>query len=146
MKVIFIKDLKGQGSKDEIREVKDGYAINYLIRNGYAVQYTDGGLKRLDKEINERKELDKEERIKCNKIKSELESKLIGFKLKTGEKDKVFGSISSKQIEEKLNEMGYKIDKKNIKKENLSSLGIHFVEINLYKDINAKLKIEIIKE
>lgn len=146
MKVIFVKDLKGQGIKDDIKEVKDGYAINYLIRNGYAIQYTEGGLKRLGKEIQERKEHDDNERIKYNKIKSELESKLIEFKIKTGEKDKVFGSISSKQIEEKLMEMGYKIDKKNIKKEDLSSLGVHFVEINLYKDINARLKIEIIKE
>lgn len=146
MKVIFIKDLKGQGFKDDIKEVKDGYAINYLIKKGYAVQYTEAGLKRLNKEIEDRNEYDKNERIKYNKIKQELESKTLEFNLKVGEQDKVFGSISSKQIEEKLNDMGYKIDKKNIKKQDLSSLGTHVVELSLYKDIVVNLKINISKE
>lgn len=146
MKVIFIKDLKGQGKKDEIKEVKDGYANNYLIRSGYAVQYTEGGFKRLDKELKERKELDQEKRDEFNKIKEQLENMTVVFKLKTGENDKVFGSISSKQIEEELKRLGYNIDKKNIKKENLSSIGRYIVKINLYRDIDASLKIDIEKE
>ncbi len=146
MKIIFIKDLKGQGKKDEIKEVKDGYANNFLIRNGYAIQYTEGGLKRLDREIKERKDTDEDERKKYNRIKEELDSKVIVFKLKTGKTNKAFGSISSKQIEEELKLLGYDIDKKNIKKQDLSDIGRYIIKISLYKDIVANLKIDIEKE
>ena len=54
MKVIFIKDLKGQGKKDEIKEVKDGYANNFLIKEGYAVKYTDFSKEKLDNQIEQR--------------------------------------------------------------------------------------------
>lgn len=146
MKVIFIKDVKGQGKKDEIKEVKDGYANNFLIKNGYAVAYTEGSLKRLDKEILDRKNSEQEEIARCNKIKSELESKILKFKVKTGEKDRVFGSVSSKQISEELKRMGYDIDKKKIDSGSISSLGFHNVRVCLHKEVVLNLRIELVKE
>ena len=98
MKVIFLKDLKGQGKKDEIKEVKDGYAENFLIKNGYAIKYTARSKEILDNQIEERNENEKELIEKCNKIKSEMEKNTYTFKVKTGKEDKVFGSVSSKQI------------------------------------------------
>ncbi len=143
MRVIFIKDLKGKGKKGEIKEVKDGYA-KFLIKEGYAVQETKGSLKHLATENEKRKQEDIRLREEAEKLKKALEKEKISFQVKTGEKDKVFGSISAKQIKEKLDK--YKIDKKQILlKKSLSSLGFHEIEINLYKDINAKLKIELKK-
>ena len=134
MKVIFLKDLKNQGKKGEIKEVKDGYAKNFLIKNGYAIKETKESLKILDRENKQAKEL-----------KQKLEQEKIKFQVKTGKNDKVFGSISVKQIKDKLDEK-YKIDKKQIIINNpISSLGFHEVEIHLYKDIIAKIKIEVIK-
>ena len=143
MKVIFIKDLKKQGKKGEIKEVKDGYA-KFLIKEGYAVQETKGSLKHLETENNKRQKEDELATKNAEKLKKELEKEKISFTVKTGENDKVFGSISVKQIKEKLEK--YNIDKKQIIINNpISSLGFHEIEINLYKDIKAKLKIEVKK-
>lgn len=143
MKVIFIKDLKKQGKKGEIKELKDGYA-KFLIKEGYAVQETKGSLKHLETENEKQKEENNKKIEEAKKLKQELEKEKLTFTVKTGEQDKVFGSISIKQIKEKLNK--YSIDKKQINiKNNISSLGFHEIEIDLYKDIKAVLKIEVKK-
>ena len=145
MEVIFIKDLKNQGKKDEIKEVKDGYAINFLIKNGYAVMKNETSLKELKRNLNNEKKLDEENRIKANKLKESLEKETYKFKVKTGTSDKVFGSVSIKQIKEKLDEK-YDISKNQIMLDSpLTSLGYHKVCINLYKDINAIINIELTK-
>ncbi len=142
MKVIFIKDVKGQGKKDEIKEVKDGYAMNYLIKNKLAVMYTETSNKRLENEKRERKEKEAQAIKEANELKNKLSKVKVNFKVKTGEKDKVFGSISSKQIKEELDKKGYSIDKKKIKvDEPITSLGHHFVNIELHKEVIAKLEV-----
>ena len=147
MKVIFLKDLKGQGKKNEIKEVSDGYATNYLIKNGYAVKYTKSSSDKRDEEIHNNKLLDEENTKKANDIKSKLEKEKITFKVSSGKDGKVFGSISSKQIYEKLIELGYNVDKKKIIiKDSLSSLGMFYVDVELYKKVVAKVRIELIKK
>ena len=147
MKVIFIKDVKGQGKKDEIKEVKDGYAMNYLIKNKYAVPYTETSNKRLNDEIKERKIQEEKDIEEANKINEELKKEKISFKVKTGKEDRVFGSISSKQIKDELDKLGYKIDKKKIILDTpISSLGHHFVKIELHKKVIAELEIVLNKE
>lgn len=145
MEVIFIKDLKNRGKKGEIKEVKDGYAKNFLIKNGYAVMKNETSLKELKRNLNNEKKLDEENRIKANKLKESLEKETYKFKVKTGTSDKVFGSVSIKQIKEKLDEK-YDISKNQIMLDSpLTSLGYHKVCINLYKDINAIINIELTK-
>ena len=145
MEVIFIKDLKNQGKKGEIKEVKDGYAKNFLIKNGYAVMKNETSLKELKRNLNNEKKLDEENRIKANKLKESIEKETYKFKVKTGTSDKVFGSVSIKQIKEKLDEK-YDISKNQIMLDSpLTSLGYHKVCINLYKDINAIINIELTK-
>ena len=64
MRVIFIKDLKNQGKKGEIKEVKDGYAKNFLIKNGYAIKKTKESLKKLERDKQKQKELDSQKKLK----------------------------------------------------------------------------------
>ena len=147
MKVIFLKDVKGQGRKNEVKDVSDGYGTNYLIKNGYAVKYTKSSSDRLDKTL-ETDRINEEKNIKlANDIKNKLEKEKVSFEVKTGKDGKVFGSISSKQIHEKLSSLGYNIDKKKIMiSDSLSNLGITYVDVELYKKVVAKVRVELIKK
>lgn len=146
MEVIFIKDVKNQGKKGQIKEVKDGYAINFLIKNKLAIQKNALNLKQLEKEKNQEEKLDQQRVLFAEEERKKIENDEIVFKVKVGKSDKIFGSISAKQIKEELDKKGYKIDKKQIMINNqISSLGTTIVIINLYKKINAKLKINLIK-
>ena len=145
MKVIFINDLKKQGKKGDIKEVKDGYAI-FLIKNGYVVPANEGNLKQFNTK-KEKEKLNETLKIKdCESLKNELEKLTIKIKVKTGAGDRVFGSVSTKQINEELKKLNYSIDKNKIKtNESLTSLGTHIVEIELHKQVIAKLKVNLEK-
>ena len=145
MKIILIKDVKKQGKNGDILEVKDGYG-NFLITKGDAVLATSNSVNRLARE-NKEKEKNENNLIKeCEVLKKKLENLKISFKVKTGEQDRVFGSVSAKQIVEELKNKGYSVDKKQIKINNtISSLGFHNVEIELHKKVVAKINIELKK-
>lgn len=147
MKVIFLKDLKKQGKKNEIKEVSDGYATNFLIKNGYAVKYTKSSSDRLDLEINNDKKKEEENIKSATKVKNKMEKESIVFPVQSGKDGRVFGSISSKQICDKLVELGYNVDKKKIVLDtSLSSIGVFYVNVQLYKKVVAKVKIELVKK
>ena len=142
MKVILLQDVKKQGKKNDIIDVSDGYAKNFLIKNGLGIEANTKNKNNLDKDLRkqqqEEDELVKSLQDKLNKIKQET----LKFKVKVGNKDQVFGNISTKEIKEALNKKGYKIDKTMIHIDNpISSLGTHLVEIELHKKVKDKIKI-----
>ena len=144
MKVIFIKDLKKQGKTGEIKEVSDGYATNYLIKNGYAVKYTKTSNERLTEDLKNKKAAYYKAVKESEIVKEKLAKENIIFEVKAGKDGKTFGNISTKQIEEKLTQLGYTIDKKKIKLDTpLNLLGVHHVKIELHKEVEAELKITI---
>ncbi len=145
MKIILLEDVRKQGKKGDIITVADGYG-NFLIKGHQAVLATGAGVERLNKENAQRK-LDEENLIKeCTKIKNKLEKEKLQFKVKTGAQDKVFGSVSAKQIETELKNKKYDVDKKQIKiTESLSTLGFHDVSIELHKKVVATIKVELVK-
>ena len=114
MKVIFIKDLRGQGKKGDIKEVKDGYAENYLIKNGIAKKLTEQNYNQYLESKKEEAELDKKNRKEAEKVKEQLSKMELVFKVKTGAEDRVFGSISTKQIKDELENKKIIINKKQI--------------------------------
>lgn len=147
MKVIFLKDVKNRGKKGEIKEVKDGYGMNFLIKNGYAVAATNTGVNRLKKEQAEAALQENLQIKECEKIKEQLEKIMIEIPVKTGEQDRVFGSVSSKQIVSELKKLGYEIDKKGIQIDGgLTSLGVHQIKITLHKTVIATVKVKLVKQ
>lgn len=147
MEVIFLKDLKNQGKKGEIKNVKDGYAENFLIKNGYATKKTKESLAKLSHEQAKKAEEDGKNKKEALELKEKLAKVTLEFKVKTGEQDKVFGSVSVKQIKESLTNLGYKIEKNAIDIVNpLATLGFHTVKINLYSNIIAEIKVHLIKQ
>ena len=145
MKIILLEDVRKQGKKGDILEVKDGYG-NFLIKNKQAVIASQAGLTRLQKENDAKKAQEKQDIENAKKLKEQLEKVELIFAVKTGVGDKVFGSISPKQISEELKKKGFSIDKKQIIEKNaLSSLGYHNVEIELHKQVSATIKVHLTK-
>ena len=146
MKVIFIRDLKKQGKVNEVKEVSDGYAINYLIKNGYAVKYTKTSSDILEKDIKIKEKEDQENIRKANELKKKLEGMELEFYVSSN-KGKMFGSISSKQISDELKKKGISVDKKDIVVNGaLSSLGRHEVLVKLYKKVCATLGVNLLEK
>ncbi|MBQ4633749.1 MAG: 50S ribosomal protein L9 [Bacilli bacterium] len=143
MKVILLKDVKGQGKRHDIIEVKDGYGNNFLIKNGYGVLATEDSVKRLKKDV--KTEEDNENRLisLAEENKAKLAKITLSFSLKTGAGDKVFGSVSPKQIAAALKEKGFEVDKKKIMlDEAITCLGFSNVKIELHKKVIAEVRIE----
>lgn len=146
MKVILLKDVKKQGKKDDIIEVSDGYGMNYLIRNGLAVAATKTSTKILSNELDKRKQEEEELVKKMQEMRDKIIRENITFKVKTGAMDKVFGNVSSKQIAEYLNKMGYKVDKKQIQIDApLDTLGVHNVTVELHKKVRFNIRVNLVK-
>lgn len=146
MKVILLQDVKKQGKKDEIINVSDGYANNFLIKNGLAVPMTEGSKKVLNQELEIRKQNEDALVSQYNEMAKVLKTKDLSFQVKTGKEDRVFGTVSSKQISEELKKMGYSVDKKCIKINTpIDSLGTHIIPIELHKKVKFDLKITLKK-
>ena len=146
MKVILLKDVKNQGKKDDIIEVSDGYGMNYLIKNGLAVAATKTSTKILSNELDKRKQEEEELVKKMQEMRDKIIRENITFKVKTGAMDKVFGNVSSKQIAEYLNKMGYKVDKKQIQIDApLDTLGVHNVTVELHKKVRFNIRVNLVK-
>jgi large subunit ribosomal protein L9 len=144
MKVIFLKDVKGQGKKDEVKNVSDGYARNFLLPNGLVKLATENSIKTLNTKIqsaNEEQELAKAQTML---IKNAIEQVTLKFKLQVID-NKAFGSISNQDITEQLAKAhNLVVDKRKfINFKNLNQLGLHYVRIKLDFGIESKLKVEI---
>ncbi|WP_172254871.1 50S ribosomal protein L9 [Saccharibacillus deserti] len=147
MKVIFLKDVKGQGKKGEVKEVSEGYAQNFLFKNGVAKPATQGNVKTLENQHaaeEKRKEEEKQEAVELGK---KLEEATIEIKAKSGEGGRLFGAITSKQIGEALSKQGFKVDKRKIElDEPIRTLGVTQILIKLHKDVKATLKVQVSEE
>ncbi len=147
MKVILREDVKGLGKAGEIKDVKKGYANNYLLPRKLVYPYKEQYLKLIETEkIAKQKQAEKLKK-ELESLKEKLSTISCTIAMKAGEDDKLFGSVTSQNIVEKLKEEGINIDKKQIVlEEPLKKLGVYHVPVKLAPEISTELKVWIIKE
>lgn len=145
MKVIFLKDVKGKGKKGEIKNVADGYAHNFLLKQGLAIEASQANISTLNAQKKKEANLAAEELAKAKELKEALEKLTIELTAKSGEAGRLFGSITSKQIADTLQKAhNLKIDRRKIELEDaIRSLGYTKVPVKLHTEVTATLNVHV---
>jgi len=147
MKVILRKDSEKLGHVSEVISVKDGYARNYLIPRGIAYEATDGSLRQLEEENKQQSRRTDKEHIQAEALAAKLEKVSITIKMKVGEEEKLFGSVTAQMIADALIEKEITLDKRQIElEEPLKALGIYDVPVKLSGGVTGKIKVWIVRE
>ena len=148
MKVIFLKDVKGKGKKGEVKNVAAGYAQNFLIKNGYAVEATPANLKNLEAQKKKEAQQAQQELEEAKQLKEKLANIKVEITAKSGEGGRLFGSITSKQIADQLQKQhNIKVDRRKIEMEDaIRSLGVTRVDIKLHSEVMATLDVHVVEE
>lgn len=141
MKVILLGELRGKGGEGDVVDVAQGYAENYLFRNKIAQPATPGNLKQLEQRRDSIAKREAERIANAEATKAILDEKLVKVDAKIGEEGQLFGSITSQQIVDAIKaQLGVDVDRKRIVRgATIKTAGRHAVEINLYREINAKV-------
>ena len=145
IKVILKENIKGVGKKDEIVEVKDGYANNFLLNQNKAILATPENINKL-KARNEKIQKHHDRDVKnAKELKEVLATKEIVLKVKAGENNKVFGLISAKEIVQAIkDQLNIDIDKKKVSADSkVKEIGVHNVELKLHSEVKANLKVRV---
>ena len=141
MKVILLGELRGKGGEGDVVDVAQGYAENYFFRNKIAQPATPCNLKQLEQRRDSIAKREAERISNAEATKAVLDEKLVKVDAKIGEEGQLFGSVTSQQIVEAIKaQLGVDVDRKRIVRgATIKTAGRHAVEINLYRDINAKV-------
>ena len=148
MKVIFLKDVKGQGNKGEVKNVPTGYAHNYLFKNNLAEEATPGNIKKLQTQQKKTEANEAEVKQDAEKLKEALENIKVEIKAKSGDSGQLFGSITNKQIADELKKQHkHKVDRRKIElEEPIRSLGETKVTVKLHPDVTGIINVSIVEE
>ena len=148
MKVILLDELPGKGGEGDVVEVTRGFANNYLLRKGIAVKATEGNLKQLEQR---RRNIAKREEVRvanAEELKAKLESASFDIKAKVGEEGILFGSVTAQMIVDAVkDQLDLEIDRRRVDvRQSIKVVGEHTVEVSLYRDIKAALKLNVVDE
>ncbi|MCM2535632.1 50S ribosomal protein L9 [Neobacillus pocheonensis] len=145
MKVIFLKDVKGKGKKGEVKNVADGYAHNFLIKQGLAQEANQASISSLEAQKKKEEKLAAEELAEAKNLKEVLDTITVELVAKAGEGGRLFGSITTKQVAEELQKKhGIKIDKRKMELvDAIRTLGSTKVPVKLYHDVVATLTVHV---
>lgn len=144
MKIILLQSIRGLGDPGQVVNVKSGYARNYLIPNDMAIYATKSNIAQAEYQIEKSKEHEAKRVAELEEVCIKLNKVTLKFELQTSEEDKLFGSVTPQMVCDELLESGYKIEKKDVAiPEPIKSVGNHFVDIFLHKDVVAKIKVKV---
>ncbi|UOQ83779.1 50S ribosomal protein L9 [Gracilibacillus salinarum] len=145
MKVILTEDVKGKGKKGEVKNVSDGYARNYLLKNNLAVEANQGNMKALDAQKKKEKQLEQEEVDEAKQLKEKLASIEVKLTAKSGDGGRLFGSITSKQIAEQLKkDYSIKMDKRKIELDQpIRALGYTNVPVKIHPEVTGTIRVHV---
>ncbi len=144
MKVVLTADVKGQGKKNDIVNVSDGYARNYLIKNGLAVEATANMVNSIGiaKAADEHRKA--VERAEAQELAKRISGMTVTVKIKVGETGKLFGSLNTQAVSDALEKEGIDIDKKKIVLPDvIKSVGVYDVTVKPYAEISTKIKVKV---
>lgn len=146
MKVLLLKDVKNLGKKGAVCNVADGYAQNFLFKNGLAVQASEKAKEIREQEIEKEKQEEQRRVEEATKNKVVLENTMVTFKAKAGKDGRMFGNISTKQVAEELTRITkINIDKRKITSDvTINAFGVTNVNIELHKKVIAKVKVQVL--
>ena len=147
MKVVLLKDVKGSGKAGDVIEAKDGFAKNFLIKNGLA-KFADASALNENNAQKKAQQFHREEELKKNKeLKNAINGKEVTLAVKCGANGKFFGSITNKEVAEKLYDMGYDIDKKKIILDaNIKTVGEYQITVKISPEETAKIKLIVVTQ
>lgn len=147
MKVILLEDVKSLGKRDEIVDVSDGYARNYVLPKKLGVEATPKNLNDLKLKKAHEDKVAAELLAQAQALADKMKDESITLSIKVGEGGKTFGSVSSKEIAEAMkSQLGHNIEKKKIVlREPIKSLGTHIVDIKLHTKVTAKMSVKVVE-
>ncbi len=144
MKVILVKDVEGWGSLGDTIEVKDGFARNYLIPKGLALQYTQENKKFIENILNQKARKLQKEKEKALNLANQLDGVEVEIKRPIGVTGKMYGSVGTSDIAEALKEKGIEIDKRKIMlRSPIRNLGSYNIQIRLHPEVSATIKVHV---
>lgn len=147
MKVILLDDVRGSGKSGDVVNVSDGYARNMLIPRGLAVEATPQNIKQLEKKKEAIAKKFAEDKAAALEMKKKLEEITVEVKTKAGKSGKVFGSVTSADIAEALQALGFDIDKKKIQLNSpIKAVGTTDVNVKLFTEVLGKVKVNVVSE
>lgn len=147
MKIILRQDHASLGKIGDVVEVKDGYARNYLLPRRIAYLATKGSLNTLEEEKRQLGLRSQKELHQAEKLAADIEKLSITLKVKVGEDEKLFGSVTSQMIADALKEKGISMDKRIIElEEPIKALGIYTVNVKLHSSVTGKVKVWVVRE
>jgi len=145
MQVILKEDVQGSGKKGELIKVSDGYAKNFLLKKGLAIQATPQALAEYKAQEASKANKEARDRADANQLANSIEGKTIKISAKAGESGKLFGSITSKEIAQELkNQLGIEVDRRKISVEtDIKAHGTYNAEIKLYQGVSTKVYVVV---